>query len=562
MRQRYTIMAVGGNLSADAPRGSASVVTNLRLLGRGIPLAEQKTLILAQRIVAELDGPPANALAIEGERVVAVADKSAFDTWVDPGTRVINLGPVTVLPGFVETHAHLIAMGAAEARLSIGSPPHYSVGDILETIRQQTLSTPPGQWIVGYRYDDTRLREQRPPNLEELTKAAPHHPVYLTHNSGHLAVANRLAFQLAGIGDESELPGLVKDASGTLTGLIRQSAARAPIEALLPRPTFEEQVDFVGRAVRQCWAKGVTAACDSALGGIDAWNVYRTAEDRRTLGVRTQCFPRIGTQAEVPHAWHSAFLSIGPVKLFADGSIQGHTGLLRAPYYDEPDHTGIAYQSVEGLTELLASVLRDGWKTAIHANGDQAIDNVLDAFESLAPQFSVAGSRIEHAQMARPEQLDRMKKLAVLPSFFIGHVYYFGDGHRTRFLGPERAQEISPLAWALSRGIPFSLHSDSPVVTPIDPLLSIAAASGRRTRDGFVLGPDLRIPVTDAFHAYTDWAAVLRGQEHDLGSLRPGRYADFITFAENPLIAEPDRIREIPVQRTFVGGQEVWARNG
>lgn len=524
-----------------------------------MPLSQQKTLILADHIMADLEGATGNALGIDGDRVVGVSDRHAFDTWADAGTRVINLGPVTVLPGFVETHAHLIAMGAAEARLSIGSPPHRSVGDILETIRQQALSTPPGQWIVGYRYDDTQLREQRPPRLDELTRVAPHHPVYLTHNSGHVAVANRLAFQQAGIDDHTELPGLVKDTAGTLTGLMRTSSARAPMEALLPRPTFEDQVDFTARAVRQCWAKGVTAACDSSLGGRDAWNVYRAAEDRGLLGVRTQCFPRIGTQAEIPRAWHSPVLSIGPIKLFADGSIQGHTGLLRAPYYDEPDQTGIAYQSVESLTGLLASVLQDGWKCAIHANGDQAIDNVLEAFEALAGRFSVVGSRIEHAQMARPEQLDRMKTLSVLPSFFIGHVYYFGDGHRKRFLGPERAREISPLAWALARKIPFSLHADSPV-TPIDPLLSIATASGRRTRDGFVLGPDLRIPIADAFHAYTDWAALLRGQEQEMGSLKPGYYADFITFEENPLTSEPDRLREFTVQKTFVGGQEVWAR--
>jgi predicted amidohydrolase YtcJ len=207
-------------------------------------------------------------------------------------------------------------------------------------------------------------------------------------------------------------------------------------------------------------------------------------------------------------------------------------------------------------------VHRAGYQIAIHGNGDAAIDDILFAYGEALRELPRADHRhrIEHAQMARDDQIDRMRELGVTPSFFVGHVYYWGDRHRDIFQGPERGSRISPLASAVERGVPFTIHDDTPV-TPVKPLQLVWDAVNRLTTSGQVLGPAQRISVERALRAVTLDAAWQNFEEATKGSIEVGKLADFVVLGENPLTVEPTRIRDIPVLETILGGTSVYKRN-
>jgi predicted amidohydrolase YtcJ len=257
------------------------------------------------------------------------------------------------------------------------------------------------------------------------------------------------------------------------------------------------------------------------------------------------------------------WVRFGAVKLIADGSIQGYTAYLREPYFvppgDDPAARGYPRYPKDELLARVASYRAAGHQVAVHGNGDAAIDDVLDALEAAQlgdPQLDPRPV-IVHAQMARPDQLERMKRLRVIPSFFVLHTWYWGDRHRERFLGPERAARISPARTAQQLGVRFTLHCDSPVV-PLEPLRLVWAAVNRRTTSGQELGPEERIDVVSALRAVTIDAAFQHFEEDQKGSLEPGKLADLVILGRSPLAADPAELAEIPVLETIVGGESVW----
>ena len=267
-----------------------------------------------------------------------------------------------------------------------------------------------------------------------------------------------------------------------------------------------------------------------------------------------------------PATWDPDWFRTGAVKLIADGSIQGYTGYLKLPYHvppgDDPDFRGYPRIAREKLFERVEAHQRAGHQMAIHGNGDASIDDILDAFEhaqQVAPRED-ARHIIIHAQMARPDQLDRMKALGVIPSFFSLHTFYWGDRHRTIFMGPERAAGMSPAKGAMDRDLRFTIHCDAPVV-PMEPLRLIWAAVNRRTRSDFVVGPDERIPVMAAIRATTIDAAYQHFEDADKGSLEAGKLADFVVLSDDPL-SRPETVDEIDVLETWIGGERVWSSGG
>jgi hypothetical protein len=255
----------------------------------------------------------------------------------------------------------------------------------------------------------------------------------------------------------------------------------------------------------------------------------------------------------------SEYLKIGSVKLLQDGSIQGLTGALSEPYHNKPDFRGELILPQETLDGLVEKYHGEGFQIAVHANGDRAIESVLDAIEKAQKLHPRDDHRhmIIHCQTATHDQIRRMKRLGIVPSYFVNHVYYWGDRHVSIFLGPERAKRISPLASSLKEGLIFTLHSDLPV-TPVDPLFSIHCAVNRITREGKVLGPDERISPMEALKTYSTHAAYCSFEEHIKGSIEVGKLADFTVLSDNPLTVSPDKIKDIDVIKTVVGGQMVY----
>jgi hypothetical protein len=327
-------------------------------------------------------------------------------------------------------------------------------------------------------------------------------------------------------------------------------------------------VEPLARTVDYFNSRGVTSAHDAGLGWSDSpafiIDAYQRLRDAGRLNARVYLsildpFYRPLKDLGLKTGFGGHDLKLGSVKLFQDGSIQIHTAALNQPYFDRPDRRGALIHPQETLDRLAAEFHAAGCQLAIHCNGDAAISSVLDALEKAQQKHPRSDPRhlLIHCQMADETHLDRMKAVGAMPSFFVNHVHYWGDDHLDRFLGPDRAHLVSPLAAAVRRNLPFTLHSDMPV-TPVDPLFAIHCAVNRTTRAGRILGPDLKIDGLTALKAYTTWGALASFEEDQKGAIQPGHLADFVVLSGDPAAAPPEVIGDIEVKATFVGGRLVW----
>ena len=525
-------------------------------------------------------GSQAQALAVRGETILAVGSDAEIMALADPHTVVTDLRGRTMLPGFIDGHSHFVSAGLmAATQLDLSSPPVGGVKNIAEIkglIRAKAAETPKGEWILGFGYDDTGLEDKRHPLASDIDEVAPEHPVLLRHVSGHLSACNGLALAKASYTKDTPDPvgGVIRrDEHGNPNGVLEEPPAMNPVAALLPEASEEDWMRSIVTACDAYTAKGVTSAQDGFT-QEKQWAQLRKAHEKGLLRNRVQILPGLGCcdlNQFTSHASGTPLtadrkISLGAVKHLVDGSLQCYTGCLSNPYhkiiYDLPDGPmwrGYIQENPEGFIDRIVALHRQGWQIAIHGNGDAGIEDILNAFEEAQKAYPRANARhiIIHCQTVREDQLDRIKRLGVVPSFFVVHTYFWGDRHYEMFLGQDRAERISPLRSALKRGILFSNHNDT-FVTPIDPLLSVWSAVNRRTSGGRILGENQTIPVMDALRSVTSWAAYQACEERIKGSLEPGKLADMVVLGDNPLAVDKKAIRDIPVLATIVGNELVY----
>jgi predicted amidohydrolase YtcJ len=526
---------------------------------------------------------PAEAVATMGNNIVAVGKKAFIRKMAGPATRVVDLAGKTLVPGLNEPHNHFAMYGVYALRMvnlqSLPLGPVSRMKDLIEALREKAGKTPKGEWILGRGYDDTLMEEKRHPTRHDLDQASSEHPIYITHVSGHLSVANSKVLAMAGVTkDTIEPPGGVirKDPKASEPdGVLEEMPAQALVFRHLPPLTMDLRLEAMALAARDYLKTGVTSCSDAGVAfpgvGSPAEIVaYQRATGQGLVPIRMTMMVGVefllGADGKNPSfvtGFGDDYLKIGPAKIIVDGSIQGYTGWLAKPYYvpfkGDSSYRGYPVTAPEKLTPLVMAAHRAGFQIAAHGNGDAAIDAILDAYQLAQKEFPRADARhrIEHCQTAREDQLDRMAALGVSPSFFVSHTYYWGDRHKNIFLGPDRAKRISPLKSALKRGIKFSLHSDCPV-TPVSPLFCVFAAVNRLTRNGEVLGPEFRLTPEEALRAVTADAAWQTFDERIKGSIEVGKLADFTILAENPLTVSPERIKDIKVKEVIIGGLSVF----
>lgn len=542
-------------------------------------------LLLINANVLTLDGDnnKAGAIGVKNGKISALwkeTNPSREEIRLSDVNRVIDLQGRTVLPGFIETHNHLISAIMLKRFIDCKSPLNQTIADIQKRISEKAAEVENDTWIVGFGYDDTSLLDMRHPTKADLDEAAPNHPVVVYHISGHLCVANSAALSIAGISDSMQDPKgghLGRDASGQLNGILYEGATMI-VGSHIPGPSEEEVISFVREEAHAYAAQGITTSADAKMGvsmDIDDIELCMKAikqgaipfhmklmisSDKLNQDKKLQSM----TAEEVDFYLRERSggrASLDSVKLFQDGSIQGLTGALREPYYCESERYGELIKSQEELNAEVKQWHDKGFRIAIHGNGDRAIGSILDAFEyALASNpRSDHRHRIEHVQTAATEDLERMRKLGVAGSFFINHVYYWGDRHEKLFLGPERAARISPLAEAKDLGVLFTLHSDCPV-TPISPLFLVWTAVNRVTSSGKVLGAEQRIDVLTALRAMTSYGAELSFEEAETGTIENGKRADFVILDENPLAVDPLRIKDISIAATLKDGKFIYQK--
>jgi predicted amidohydrolase YtcJ len=521
------------------------------------------------------DGRRATALVIEADRILAVGTDEDVQRWLPDADVTLDLEGRTVVPGFVEAHGHFPGAGLVAVAADLNSPPIGSVKTIpeaLEALKEVDAAQPGDDWLIGFGYDDTMLEEKRHFTRADLDSVSTTRPILAMHISAHMAVVNSLALERFGITAEMPDPSggeIRKDPeTGEPTGLLLETASRPlQLEALNMPPL--QQIAVVRSAVDLYAAQGFTTV-QNGLATLEQIKGMGGASKLGLIPQRLVVWPKdeLGLQAAEGALdlgqYASARVYIGATKFVGDGSIQGYTGFLSAPYHQpgehQADYRGYPNIDADTLKTQVKAIHCSGQQLAVHGNGDAAIDQFLDAWEAALEACPADDARpiLVHAQMARADQLERMKELGVTPSFFSAHVYYWGDRHRDIFLGPERAARISPAASAVALELPFTTHLDTPIV-PIDSMLQLWTPVARETSSGQALGPDERISVDQALRAMTSDAAWQLRLEEQVGSIEAGKLADLVILSENPLDYDGD-LRNIQVERTLVGGVTIYEK--
>ena len=524
-------------------------------------------------LTMDADGSVATAIAIEGERIVAVGGDEDVEKWLDDADLTVDLEGRTVAPGFIEPHGHFPGAGLSAVGADLNSPPIGEVRNIaeaLDALRAVDAERPGEGWLLGFGYDDTMLAEKRHLSKEDLDAVSTSRPVLAMHISAHMVVVNSLALQQFGIDADTPDPAggeIHKNPeTGEPSGLLLETAGRPMMLSALAFSPLD-QVAVVRSAVAAYAGQGFTTV-QNGLSTEEQLKGVSMGTKVGLIPLRVVAWPKdeLGIAAVKGEADLSVYeaerFHVGAVKLVGDGSIQGYTGYLSEPYHVLGEHPegyrGYPNIDAESLNEQVKTIHCGGSQVAVHGNGDAAIEQFLDAWEAALEACPAQDARpiLVHAQMSRPEQLARMKELGVTPTFFSAHVYYWGDRHRDIFLGPERAARISPAASAATLGIRFTTHLDTPVV-PIDSAVQLWAPVARETSSGQLLGPDERISREQSLRAMTIDAAWQVHMEDELGSIEPGKKADLVILSDNPLDPEID-LRELRVQRTVVGGVTVF----
>lgn len=525
-------------------------------------------------ITADAEGHVAEAIAIRDGKILQVGKASDILALADTETVVTDLKGRSVIPGFVDAHSHFLGVGTtALYRVDLNSPPIgeiRSIDDIVRVLAEKAKTVPEGGTIQGRGYDDTLLAEKRHPTRHDLDRVSTRHRVIIRHISGHFLAANSYALEQSQVDSLTRVPAggvMRRDENGAPNGVMEESAmglVKAGPGTSLDRAARLRTVKYAAELYA---SKGFTLAQNGSTGG-STYRLFLDAKRQGLVPIRLLVLPNrglatsLGDYRELKNDVDSPVI-LGPVKHFSDGSIQGYTGHLSEPYHSMPpgktDYKGYPRQPCERLETRVGALAALGWRAAIHANGDAAIECTLRVFGKARSAYPLKDYRpiIIHAQMAREDQLERMRGMDAIPSFFSLHTYYWGDRHRDQFIGPDRAAGISPAATAQKLGLHYTVHTDSPVV-PLEPMRLLWATVNRKTTSGAVLGADERASVQDALRAMTYNAAYQYGLEDEIGSLEKGKEADIVVLDRDLLAIDPDDIKSVSVAETIVGGKTVF----
>ena len=508
------------------------------------------------------EGPAPEAVLVVDGDIRAVGTLNELTAFA-PNARLWDLEGHTLLPAFLDPHSHITALASSLDLAQLGSAGSFSQLKTILRDFQQANSIPPGQWVVGVGYDHNVLEEEAHPTRQILDAALPHHPVLITHTSGHMGVVNTAGLKALGISSETPDPdggSIGREADGfTPNGYLEESAfLRASSQ--MPSPSFDASLSALQRAQQVYLSQGITVIQDG-LTDQARYELLAAAGDRGLLTAKVVGYADMTSNPQLVQSPAHGRFSMGGYKIFLDGSPQGRTAWMMDPYLGgEAGYRGYPAHRDADVEEFCSTALSQGRQLLAHCNGDAAAGQFLRALQKAEERTGRSAATIRpvmiHAQLLRPEQLPQLKKLGVIPSFFAAHIYYWGQIHEKNF-GSARASLISPLADTCRLGIPFTLHQDTPVIQP-NMLETVWCAVNRLTKDGRVLGPGERISPLEALKGITIYAAQQYGLEWERGSIRPGKTADFVILDADPTEIDPLQLNQISVLTTIVQGECVY----
>ena len=545
-------------LGLGAAATAAGLTTGCVPGGGGGGITPDLVVVNGNVLTQDDANPTAEAFAIKDGRFVAVGSNADVRNLAGANTEILDAAGATVVPGFIDAHSH--PSGAGLNALKNVNTNLGSIARIQDALRERARSTPPGEWIVGYMYDDTKQEEMRPVNRLDLDAVSTDHPIVVGHRGGHTGVYNSKAFEVAGITANTPDPfgGHFYRENGQLTGKVAERARGA--FDVPSTSTREERAQGVAVICREMNAAGLTSVHQTGT-SQDDYTAYQDAYAAGDLTFRMYAMARGSTwpslmEAGVRTGLGDDMLKVGAVKFAADGSASERTMAMSTPYAGRPDDYGILTMTQEDIHEVVEAAHRAGWQVAIHANGDVTIDMVLNAYERVQELWPRADCRhrIEHCSLVNPSLLERIKAAGVIPAPFYTYAHYHGE--KWIEYGEEKMEWMFAHKSFLDYDImvaPASDHSPG----PYEPLMALQSMVTRKDFSGRVWGPSQRITLDQALKICTMHGAYASHEEHVKGSITAGKLADFVFLAESPYDVDPDRIKEIRIVRTVVGGKTV-----
>ena len=516
--------------------------------------------------------PTAQAVAVMRDRIVAVGGDADVESWRGPQTRVIDAAEKLVLPGFNDAHCHFLSGGFQLDAVDLNDA--TSAAEFARRIGERAKITPKGEWILAGNWDETKWTPAEFPTKELIDPLTQDVPVFVSRYDGHMGLANSAALRAAGITAQTvDPPGgvILRDAKGNPTGALKDAAQDVMLKAI-PSLTTEQRLHLALRALAHAASLGVTS-CQNMDNGdnqtYDDLKAFSQLQEQGKLTMRLYVAPSIvdwEDQAKigVRHAFGSSFLRIGALKGYADGSLGARTAYFFEPFTDTPGNRGLLSGQIQPPSLMRDRMLKAdaaGLQLCTHAIGDQGISIILDFYADIVKEHGPADRRfrIEHAQHMAVKDFDRFAQLAVIASMQPYHAIDDGRWAEKR-IGHDRASRTYAFRTFLDHGVRLAFGTDWPVA-PLNPMLGLYAAVTRATLDGKNPGgwfPEQKLTVAEAVQAYTMGSAYAEFQETEKGSITPGKLADMVILSDDIFAIEPAKIRDVKVQKTFVGGKLVW----
>jgi predicted amidohydrolase YtcJ len=517
------------------------------------------------------------ALVEQDGKIIFTGPSSDAMKVAGKGHQMIDLEGKTMLPGFIDGHAHFGSFSSQAIGAQILPSPDSRADDIptlIEILKE--WNTPENRaltgWIFGMGFDDSVLKEKRFPTKEDLDRVSTEYPIMIMHISGHFASLNSKGLELLEINADTKDPegGIIRRMSNSMepNGVLEELAA-IPYYARALTPASEEaQIKFMKAGQDMALSYGYTTAQDGRLmGDIDLLAKFAERDFWKldVVSYVDYMFPML-----LESKWHSKSYNkhyrIGGMKITLDGSPQGRTAWRTTPYLLPPDGADKSYSGYPAIpndadvTAIYEKAFANNYQVLTHANGDAAMDQMIRTMRPLAEKYGNDDRRnvLIHGQYIRDDQLDSYKELNVITSLFPLHTFYWGDWHK-EIIGDSLGNRISPVRTALNKGVKITIHTDAPVALP-NLMRVIWTAVNRTSRSGAIIGESERLTPYEAIKAITDWSAFQHFEENEKGTLEHGKLADMVILDMNPLKVVPDAIKDIKVVQTIKEGQTVFKK--
>ena len=505
------------------------------------------------------------AFAVYGDEITAVGSHEEITDLAGPDTDVLDAEEQTILPGFIDAHCHMAFRGRSDyLEVDLGPETVGSIDELVAELAAEAEATPAGEWVVGAGHDDTKLAERRHPTRHDLDEASTAHPIMITPAGGHVAMVNTRAIEEAAIDETTSDPEgghFEREEDGYPNGVLHE-AASDPFEELIPDPTPEEDQAALREVCERYNANGITGVGEAVVHPEEI-RMYRDGAKQDTLSVRAYLmvlhdhFDDLN-RMRIDSGFGDEMVKIGLIKNFVDGAIAARTAYLEEPYEGRDDRGDLVI-SQEDLNEQIMDAHKAGYQIGVHANGDAAIEMLLDAYERAleAHPREDHRHRIEHGTMVTDEILNRIEELNLCVLPFSTYIYQHGDDKLDEY--GDRLERMFPYDSYIERDVPVGGSSDNPAGL-LSPLLGIRTMVTRRTRSGDTISPHEAISVEDAIRVYTSDAAYCSFEEEIKGSIETGKLADFVVLSDDPTAVPADNIHEIDVEATYLGGEAVYTR--